>query len=358
MIITNVRTCQPIAEGSPPDWRTTIGQILIAIDTDTGLTGYGVGGGGAAGMHVIDAEVKPALIGRDAEPVEEIWDDIYDLMLPYGQAGIAVMAQSGVDLALWDLRGKAADLPVARLLAGDGSARINEPMPTYITVWDGLAEAHAAGHRAFKLHVERNEGPDRVARVIDTVQQARDLVGPGVPLMVDAWMKWDLRTTLDVASGVEELGVEWIEEPLPVHDTDGYRTLASESPVPIAGGEHEYTAHAFRRLVDERLHQVLQPDVNWCGGLTELIKIYRMTEGTDIRVCPHRGSELWSLHALAGLDPDPMPESGRPWMTWVGGQPVITGGHVELGDRPGLGVELDERDLPGVDAELTTWQRT
>lgn len=348
MKITDVRACQPIAPGSPDDWRTTIGQILVAIDTDTGLTGYGVGGGGPAGIHVIEAELRPALLGRDPSPVEEIWDDLYDLTLPYGQAGIAVMAQSGVDLALWDLRGKDAGRPVAAILAQDGVARIGEPLPTYITVWDELAEAHAAGHRAFKLHVERNAGPDRVDRVIETVRGARDIVGPGVPLMVDAWMKWDLDTTLAVALGLEGLGVEWIEEPLPIHDQDGYRTLARESAIPIAGGEHEYTARAFQKLIDEELLQVLQPDVCWCGGLTELVKIYRMAQGTGIRVCPHRGSELWALHALAGLDPDPLPESGRPWMTWVGGQPSIQDGLVTLSDRPGLGVEIDEAQLPGL----------
>ena len=348
MKITDVRACQPIASGSPNDWRTTIGQILVAIDTDAGLTGYGVGGGGAAGIHVIEAELRPALMGRDPSPVEEIWDDLYDLTLPYGQAGIAIMAQSGVDLALWDLRGKDAGRPVAAILAQDGAARIDEPMPTYITVWDGLAEAHAAGHRAFKLHVERNAGPDRIDRVIETVRAARELVGPGIPLMVDAWMKWDLDTTLAVAAGLEGLGVEWIEEPLPIHDQNGYRTLARESAIPIAGGEHEYTAHAFQKLIDAELLQVLQPDVCWCGGLTELVKIYGMAQGTGIRVCPHRGSELWALHALAGLDPDPLPESGRPWMTWVGGQPPIEDGLVTLSDRPGLGVEIDEARLPGL----------
>ena len=115
MKITDVRACQPIASGSPNDWRTTIGQILVAIDTDAGLTGYGVGGGGAAGIHVIEAELRPALLGRDPSPVEEIWDALYDLTLPYGQAGIAIMAQSGVDLALWDLRGKDAGRPVAAI---------------------------------------------------------------------------------------------------------------------------------------------------------------------------------------------------------------------------------------------------
>ena len=346
MKITSVRTCQPIAAGSPPDWRTTIGQILIAIDTDEGLTGYGVGGGGISGLHVIDTELGPYLLGRDPAPVEQLWDELYDLTLPYGQKGIAIMALSGVDLALWDLRGKVADQPVAQLLGGPYGGRIGEPLPTYVTVWDGLEEVVAEGHRAYKLHLEREQDSKRVDRVLATVERARETVGPGVSLMVDAWMKWDLDTTLKIADGLVELGVDWIEEPLPVDDFRGYATLSRDCPIPIAGGEHEYTARSFAHLIEHQLHQVLQPDVCWCGGLTELVKIYRMTEGTGIRVCPHRGSEIWSLHALAALDPDPLSESGRPWMTWVGGQPAIENGQIRLSDRPGLGVLIDEATLP------------
>ena len=147
--------------------------------------------------------------------------------------------------------------------------------------------------------------------------------------------------------GVGESGLvmEWLEEPLPVDDEAGYAQLVEESPIPIAGGEHEYTVAGFRHLVEKKLHTVLQPDVCWCGGLTELVRIYEMAAEHGVRVCPHRGSEIWSLHAMAALDPEPLAESGRHWMDWVGGQPPIVDGFIEIEDRPGLGVVLDESSL-------------
>ena len=160
--------------------------------------------------------------------------------------------------------------------------------------------------------------------------------------MVDAFMKWDIDSTLDVAARLVEYDVAWLEEPLLPDDHPGYAELADRCPIPIAGGEHEFTAAAFAQIIERRLHTILQPDVCWCGGLTELIKIYRMAAAAGLRVCPHRGAEIWSLHAIAALDPQPLAESGRSWMTWVGGQPPIVDGWIELADAPGLGVSVDQ----------------
>ena len=163
--------------------------------------------------------------------------------------------------------------------------------------------------------------------------------------MADAWMKWNLEETQAVISRVADLNLSWLEEPLPVHDEAGYAELVRDSPVPIAGGEHEYTSAGFRHLSRHQLHTVLQPDVCWCGGMTELIRVYEIAAEYGLRVCPHRGAELWSLPAIAALDnglADPLAESGRPWMSWVAGQPSIEDGFVEVPDRPGFGVEIDE----------------
>lgn len=341
MRITDIRAMQPVAPGSPPDWRTSLGQILVAVETDAGLTGYGVGGGGAAGVHVVRTVLRDLLLGRDPEPVEALWEEMDRATLAFGRKGIAVMAQSGVDLALWDLRGRAAKRPVAELLGGE----TGRPISTYVTVWDEIAPEIATAHRAFKLHVENREGHDRADAVVQAVERARETVGPDRPLMIDAWMRWDVETTLQVAERLVECNVDWIEEPLPPDDLDGYARLAADCPVPIAGGEHEFTARGFAGLIDGRLHQVLQPDVCWCGGMTELVKIYRMAGQAGLRVCPHRGAEVWGLHALSGLDPEPLAESGRPWMTWVGGQPPIEDGMIQLTDAPGFGVEIDEQRL-------------
>jgi len=336
--ITAVRTLQPIAENSPPDWRTSLGQILVIIETDTGLTGYGVGGGGAAGMHVIDAVLADLLIGEDPDNIEDHWQNMYAATLAFGRKGIAIMAISGVDLALWDLKGKAANKPVAELLGGT----TGQPLPTYATVWDTVSEEDAASHQAFKVHL----GKRSVDELVTAVEQARTAIGPDKDLMVDAWMFWDIETTLKVAEKLLPLGVVWIEEPIPADDFKGYAILRDECPIPIAGGEHEFTSAAFEYLISEKLHQVLQPDVNWCGGLTELIKIYDSAQKSGLRVCPHRGSELWALHAVAALDDNPLAESGRPWMGWVEGQPQITNGTIQLSDAPGLGVIIDEENLP------------
>ena len=177
--------------------------------------------------------------------------------------------------------------------------------------------------------------------------------------MVDAWMQWTVDTTLVAAQGLAPYDVGWIEEPLPADDLHGYAELRGRCPIPIAGGEHEFTAAGFAELIERRLHQVLQPDVCWCGGLTELIKIYRMAKAAGLRVCPHRGGEIWALHALVALDPEPLAESGRPWMTWVGGQPPVVDGFLRLSDGHGFGVTIDEArtadPLNGVAARCTAW---
>jgi L-rhamnonate dehydratase len=336
MKIRDVRAVQPASSGAPPDWRTSLGQILVAVDTDAGLTGYGVGGGGAAGIHVVRTVLRDLLLGRDTEPIDRLWQAMYDATLPFGRKGLAVMALSGVDLALWDLRGKAERRPVVELLGGSADRAI----PVYHTAWDTIAPELAGQFRAFKLHV----GADRVGAVARAVEQARAAVGPDCPLMVDAWMKWDVPTTLAVAERIAGFRVGWIEEPLSPDDLAGYAELRDRCPLPIAGGEHEFTALGFAPLIEGRLHQVLQPDVCWCGGLTELVKIYRLARAAGLRVCPHRGAEVWALHALAALDPEPLAEAGRPWLTWVRGQPPVRNGIIRLSGEPGFGSGIEEME--------------
>ena len=336
MKITNVRACQPDAPDCPDDWRLSMGQILIAVDTDAGLTGYGVGGGGAAGIHVVQTVLRDLLLERSPEPIEELWDEMYRATIMFGRKGLAIMALSGVDLALWDLKGNAEGVPVTELLGGTTGISI----PVYRTFWGELPPQDIEPFRAVKLHLGRSDdGPEAT---IAAIRKARMIAGPDRELMLDAWMTWDLEFTLQVARDVADCQLGWIEEPIPIDDVAGYRKLSAESPVPIAGGEHEYTKYGFCELIDSRIHQVLQPDVCWCGGLTQLIEIYRMAGEAGLRVVPHRGSELWSLPALAALDPDPLAESGRPWMSWVDGQPGIEDGVIRVPDAPGFGAVIDE----------------
>jgi len=352
MKITNVRAVQPVSPGSPPDWRTSLGQILVAVDTDVGLTGYGVGGGGLAGVHVVRTVLRDLLLGKSPEPVETLWEKMYELTLPYGRKGLAIMALSGVDLALWDLRGKACGQPVAALLGG----KVGIPLPTYVTLWGDVPPESVPQYRAFKLHLEQIAAERGVDATVDVVRRARETIGNDRELMIDAWMCWDVETTCRVAEAIQSFKVSWIEEPLPADNVAGYRELAARSSIPIAGGEHEFTAAGFAPLIDERLHTVLQPDVCWCGGMTELVKIYARANAAGLRVCPHRGAEVWGLHAIAALDSNPLAESGRPWMTWVQGQPPIRDGFIRLGDAPGFGAGIDEAAITAVaDPSVAAW---
>ena len=343
MKITRVRAVQPPTPKAPGDWRTIVGQILVAIDTDRGLTGYGVGGGGAAGTHVVNHLLAELLVGQDPAAIETHWERMYRATVPYGRKGLVVMAISGVDLALWDLRGKAENLHVARLLADKPHHRV----PCYASLGTTPGSAVADGFQAVKLHLPAVNGAADVDRVARQVAEARAQIGPDIRLMTDAFMRWDVASTLELAHEFKQQSVEWIEEPLLPDDFDGYAELAARCVLPIAGGEHEYTIRGFRDLAERRIHAIWQPDITWCGGLTQMIGIYKLAAEHGATVCQHRGAEVWGLHSVAAFERDaPLAEAGRPWMDWILDQPVIENGHIEIPDRAGFGIRVDEAALP------------
>ena len=340
MKITGLKAWQPPTPGSPPDWRTQLGQIIVEIQTESGLTGIGIGGGGAASIHVIHTVLRDLLIGRDASPVEELHRAMDQHTLFYGRKGLVVMATSGVDLALWDLRGKAAGQPVARLL--NPSVDLAANLPTYGTVFSEreIDAALAIGHDALKLHVESYGRQPDVKKLVDFVRSVREQLGPKKSLMVDAFCMWDIETTLRIADAIAPFNITFLEEPLPPDDLDGYAELVKRVSIPIAGGEHEYTTRGFKELIDRKLHAVLQPDINWCGGLTTVIDVYRLAKAAGIKVCLHRGCEPFALHALAALDAQPLAESPRTWFNCLRGAPQIERGMIRLSDAPGFGVSV------------------
>ena len=335
MKITEVRATIPRGTNEPRDWRTAMAQIAITVETDDGLTGLGGGGGGRSGVHVIETVLRGVLVGKDPSDVEGLWAQMYRATLPFGRKGLAVMALSGVDLALWDLAGKRAGRPVYELLGGLKHPRI----PVYASIDAVVTDEVERGFKHVKLHLQRLTGGPQA--VIDAVHNARDAVGPDVKLYTDAFLAWDVETTLRLAEAFVPHRVEWIEEPLSPDDLDGYAELVRRSPIPIAGGEHEYGVHGFREVLDRQAHAILQPDASWCGGMTQLRKIYALAEERGVWVVPHRGGEVWGLHAVAALGDRPLAESGRPWITWLRGEPPIVDGFVRPSDAPGFGVELD-----------------
>lgn len=340
MKITGLKAWQPPTPGSPPDWRTQLGQIVVEVQTESGLSGIGVGGGGVAGIHVVHTVLRDMLMGRDATAVEELHREMNTHTQFYGRKGLIVMATSGVDLALWDLRGKAAGMPVAKLL--NPKVDLSAAIPTYGTVFSEreIDAGLAIGHDALKLHTESYGHQPDIAKLIAFVRGVRERIGPKKSLMLDAFCMWDVETTVRMAEALAPFNLTFLEEPLPPDDLDGYAELVKRITIPIAGGEHEYLTRGFKELIDRRLHAVLQPDINWCGGLTTVIEVYGIAKAAGIKVCLHRGCEPFGLHALAALDPQPLAESPRTWFNCLRGAPQIEKGVIRLTDAPGFGVEV------------------
>ena len=197
--IKSIRAVQPASPSAPNDWRTSLGQILVTVETDDGLTGYGVGGGGRASIHVIETAIRRALAGQDSTDVEGLWEAMYSLTLAYGRKGIAIMAISGVDLALWDLRAKRASLLLAQVLGDE----LRPSVPGYRTGRSPEAWINEA-----------------VGDVVDRLWRVRRALGP------------DVQTTRDAFCPATSPG-STPTLPLPlVFSSTGLRGRSSASPVP------------------------------------------------------------------------------------------------------------------------------
>jgi L-rhamnonate dehydratase len=334
--IADVWAVIPRGTNEPQDWRTAMAQILVVVESDTGQRGYGVGGGGIAGVHVIDSVLREVVVGQDPRDVEAIWDRMYHATHHFGRKGLAIMALSGVDLAIWDLLGKLEGRPVYDLLGGLRHERV----PAYTAPEPSVSAVVQQGFRHVKLRPPK--GDDAPGAVVGLVRDARDTVGPDVALYFDAGAQWDLETAAQIAREIEPHEIGWLEEPLFADDLDGHRRLGERTRIPIAGGEHEYTMWGYRDLLKSQALSVWQPDACWVGGMTVVRQIFALGQANGIWVVPHRGSEVWGLHAILALADRPLAEGGRPWITWVRGAPPIVDGMIGPPSGPGFGVTFDD----------------
>lgn len=343
MRITDVRATYPEYEPRRSGWRGPMWQIVVEIDTDDGLTGLGVGGAGGAATYIINEHFRGLLLGRDPEDIETLWDELYDASLAYGRKGVAVMALSGVDLALWDLLGKARGEPVYRLLG----AKAAHPVPAYAT-GNKVERYQRLGYRAFKLTRPRGprDGPAGMEVNVAQVRAARELIGPEADLMLDAWMSWDVDYTLRMAELLAPYKLKWIEEPLSADDYAGYARLTAEiGTTSIAAGEHEYTHHGYQEFIERGCAHILQPDLTWCGGLTAALRILELAEPAGLPVIPHRGGEVWALHLVSARQL-PLAELVIGDGEFPAGDPELAGaptqqeGLIRPSDQPGFGVTI------------------
>ena len=302
-----------LSDFEPARWRQfgpfsqLAGAILVQIRTDQGITGYGMGGGGGAAVYIIENHLSDLLVGTNPMNIELLWDQMFASTSFYGRRGLAIMAISGIDLALWDIAGKIAGLPVYRLLGGP----TKEKVPAYYTGND-VEQGLKLGFRGVKISNfnDARGGKDGLRRDAERILAARKTLGPEPLLMVDALCAWDVPYTLELAERVAEAGLYFIEEPLLPDDIDGYTQLCHDlRGTRIASGEHEATRFGFQQLIRNKAVHVLQPDVSWSGGLTECRRIAQLGAAHGLPVLPHRGGSVYGMSLILSSNGPSMAES-------------------------------------------------
>lgn len=335
------------SDHDPARWRwfgpfsQLTGEILVKIETAERITGYGLGGGGTAAVHIIENHLRDLLAGANALNVELLWEQMFASTSFYGRRGVTIMAMSGIDLALWDITGKRAGKPVHDLISG----AVQKKIPAYYTgdVQKGLK----LGFQAFKVPIQHGtvEGREGMKRNLDRLAEARRIIGSEAKLMIDCLARWDVAYTLEFARRAADLNLHWIEEPLYPDNLEGYQRLCREvRGTKIASGEHEYTRYGFRELIRDKAAHILQPDLTWSGGLTEGRKIVAMDAEAGLPVIPHRGGSPYGLALIAASENCPMAESfgtGEDSELWRAFSARFENGYYHPSDRPGFGVELE-----------------
>jgi D-galactarolactone cycloisomerase len=324
---------------------------LIRIHTDGPHTGIG-----AAYSHpdlvklIVERHLAPHLVGRDPAPVEEIWELMYLLTRWYGRKGAALSALGGIDIALWDLRGKAADKPVYELL---GSERDSAPAYASGLFWtdnvDQLAEEAARhtsnGFQRVKMRLGRNPEYDLAA-----VDAARRGAGEGSEVIVDGSHRYSLAGAERMGNDLAARGVYWFEEPFAPEDIDAYVAVRPKIQVPLAAGENDFGVQGFREMIRAGALDVVQPDACRAGGISEVIRIGQMAHEAGLGVGTHTWSDAVALianaHVVASLPNGltvEVDQSKSPFIDELLVEPLrVEAGRLSLGRAPGLGIELNE----------------
>jgi L-alanine-DL-glutamate epimerase-like enolase superfamily enzyme len=321
---------------------------VVEIGTDKGIKGYGPGGPG--GGPIITGHLVKLLIGENALNIERIWDILWRSTMHYGRKGVVVNAISGVDLALWDIAGKAWGLPVYRILGGETKPRI----PSYCTGND--IEQHIEfGYTKLKLALPYGpaDGREGIRKNVELVKRTREALGPEGEIMMDCWMALTERYTLEVVEAFEPYRIYWMEECLPPDDYEGFGRLREMiTSTRIVTGEHVYTRYGFRQLLRTNGAEIWQPDIHWCGGLTELRRIGAMAAAHDIPVIPHGGGQRDGVHFIMATPNSPWAEM---FMPAPGGPKVVyeryeqdnnltrgpEGIYTRPSDQPGFGWDIE-----------------
>jgi len=334
---------------------TDVSMVLVEVRTDAGITGVGetlARFAPRAYAEIIETLLKPRLVGREASDIAAHWN-VMRRALSGRAGGMLIEAIAGVDIALWDILGKAAGLPIAALLGGVGRREIDVYAAAVNWVDDGEADEELARYieRGFnRIKVKMARPVPEACRRIERIRQR---AGDGIGLCVDANWGYTLDEAVVVAGALAANGYFWFEEPLRPEDEAGYRELRRRTNVPLAAGESNYTVDQARPLVESRTLSVLQPDVARAGGITETRRMALLADAYDVAYAPHIGMsgivcETASVHLSAAMPNFRVMEcetDASPFKVALAdlapGCVRAKNGTVSVPTGPGLGLEID-----------------
>jgi L-rhamnonate dehydratase len=355
--------CTPTSKfrGDPDghaNWFGPIALTLVEVMTDDGITGIGsIGGFTSAGSEVVNTYLKPQILGASPFDTERLWDKMYRSTVRFGRKGAVIAAISAIDIALWDIKGKALGQPVYNLLGGKTRDRVPAYASRLYALEDLTALAEEArgyvsqGFKTLKQRfgfgpVDGREGMKRNEALIEAVRSA---VGDDVDIAADAYMGWDYPYACEMEQRLRPYRLSWIEEPFMPHEVTTYAKFRARSQTPVSLGEHEYTKFGFQRVIEQGAADILQPDCNRVGGITEMKKICAMAEAAGLPVYPH-SNEAHNFHIivtqtncpLVEYFPDVEPDTGNElfWKVFHG-EPRAENGDLVASASPGLGIEVN-----------------
>ncbi|MCS2608637.1 L-rhamnonate dehydratase [Halomonas dongshanensis] len=297
-----------------PEYRMTrssfglnvLGTLVVEVEASDGTVGFAVTTGGEIGAWIVEKHLARFIEGKQVGEIEKIWDQMFNATLYYGRKGVVINTISCVDLALWDLLGKVRQLPVHQLLGGP----VRDELVFYATGArpDLAKEMGFIGGKMPLVHGPA-EGEEGLKKNLEHLAKMRSAVGDDFWLMYDCWMSLDLNYATRLAQGAKAYDLKWIEEALPPDDYWGYAQLKRDVPkgMLVNTGEHEATRWGFRMLLEMECCDIIQPDVGWCGGITELIKISALADAHNKLVVPH-GSSVYSYHFVITRHNSPFAE--------------------------------------------------
>jgi L-rhamnonate dehydratase len=351
---------------------------VVEVETDDGVVGIGTAGGfSGAAKAIVEQYLAELVIGHDVRHHEELWQRMYRTVVRFGRRGPAISGLSAIDLACWDAHGLSEDKSVVELLGG----RTRSAAPVYVSRLYALEDLDALADEAkgyvaegisrmkLRFGFGPNDGGRGMQRNVELVRTVREAAGDDVELAADAYMGWDFGYTVEMAKRLQEFDLAWIEEPLMPEQIERYAELKTRVPWQRwSCGEHSYTKWDFAELIRMRACDILQPDLNRAGGLTEGRKIAALAEVAGLPVIPHSNeahnlalvfSQSPTVCPVVEYFPDVEPDTGNE-LFWklFDHNPVVDGGQLRYGDRAGLGVSLRENVAAELMTESGEWHGT